>query len=256
MTTPIERPRRGLVCWPVARATVRERGLAPLTLSIAGVFMLLGLFRSNVDAWGAEAFSGFASFWFFLLVLVLGAGLLADEVESGHAQLVLLRPLTRAQWVSGRFAGAAFVLCAAGTAGWLVSLVTAFSRGASGELLGRLLVLPLALLPALGWLATLVAIGALTRGWSNAGFLLAARFGWWVAHYSLPLALPRLQLQPILDAIDRHFGPQDVVMLARQVQYGERLTLSGALWDLFWLFAAWLAAVRLFNLRELARRRA
>jgi ABC-type transport system involved in multi-copper enzyme maturation permease subunit len=244
------------ISWPVARATARERGLSPLTLSISAVLMLLGLFRGSADSWGAEAFSGFASFWFFLLMLVLGAGLLADEVESGHAQLVLLRPLTRAQWVSGRLAGAAFVLCVAGTAGWLVSLLAAFSRGAWEELPGRLLVLPLALLPALGWLATLVAIGALAKGWSNAGFLLAARLGWGLLHLALPVALPKLQLQPLLDTISHHFGPQDVLMLARQAQYGERFEPSGALWDLFWFFGAWLVAVRLFNLRELARRRA
>jgi hypothetical protein len=247
---------RGLVSWPVARATARERGLAPLTIAVALMLMLSGLLRSTADAWGAEAFSGFAAFWFFLLVLLLGAGLLADEVESGHAQLVLLRPLTRAAWVSGRLAGAAFVLCAAGSAGWLTSLLASFTRGAFSELPGRLLVLPLALLPALGWLATLVAIGAGARGWANAGILLAARLGWGVLHFALPAAFPELNLSPLLDTINRHFGPQEILMVARQVQYAERFEPSGVLWDLFWFFAAWLAAVRVFNLRELARRRA
>ena len=245
-----------LISWPVARATARERGLSRVNLAVVAVLLLLSSLRSSADAWGAEAFSGFASFWFFLLVLFLGAGLLADEVESGHAQLVLLRPITRAQWVGGRLAGAAFVLCAAGTAGWLVSLAAAFSRGAYGELPGRILVLPLALLPALGWLATLAAIGAVTRGWTNAGLLVAARFGWLIARGALPFAFPRLNLGPVLEVADRYFGPQDAVMIARQVQYGERFEPGAALWDVFWLFAAWLLAVRLFNLRELARRRA
>ena len=246
----------GLISWPVARATLRERGLAPLTLGITFVLVILGLFRSTADTWGAEAFSGFASFWFFLLILLLGAGLVADEVESGHAQLVLLRPLTRAQWLGGRLAGAALVLCAAGTAGWLVSLVAAFTRGAFDELPGRLLVLPLALLPALGWLATLAAIGAGARGWTNAGILLAARLGFGFLHFGLPVAFPKLGLSPLLDSVSRHFGPQDVLLAARQFQYGERFEPSGVLWDLFWFFAAWLVAVRVFNLRELARRRA
>jgi ABC-type transport system involved in multi-copper enzyme maturation permease subunit len=180
---------------------------------------------------------------------------LSEEVESGHAQLVLLRPLTRAQWVGGRLAGAALVLCAAGAAGWASSMVMALSRGGSGELAGRLLVLPLALLPALGWLATLVAIGAAAGGWTNAGILLAARLGWFFAHLALPLALPKLGLQPLLDAIDGYFGPQDALRIARQVQYGERFEPSVALWDVLWILAAWLAAVRIFNLRELARRR-
>jgi ABC-type transport system involved in multi-copper enzyme maturation permease subunit len=245
-----------LISWPVARATARERGLSALTLAIVAVLVLLGTLRSSADAWGAEAFSGFAAAWFFLLTLLLGAGLLSDEVESGHAQLVLLRPLTRAQWVGGRFAGAAFVLCAAGALAWAASLIAALTRGGFGELPGRLLVLPLALLPALGWLATLLAIGAAARGWTNAGILVAARVGWGLLHFSAPLAFPKLGLSPLLDAVSRHFGPQDALMLARQVQYGERFEPSTALWDLLWLFAAWLVAVRVFNLRELARRRA
>src|SRR5206468_6504128 len=49
-----------LISWPVARATARERGLNPLNLGIAAVLVLLGLFRSTADSWGAAAFSGFA----------------------------------------------------------------------------------------------------------------------------------------------------------------------------------------------------
>ena len=245
-----------LVSWPVARATARERGLAPLNLVIAGVLVLLGMVKSSADAWGAEAFSSMAAAWFFLLTLLLGARLLSEEIESGHAQLVLLRPITRAQYAGGRFLGAAFVLCAAGAAAWASSLVAALLRGGANEVPGRILVLPLALLPALGWLATLLAVGAVTSGWTNAGILVAARVGWFLLRLGLPVALPRLGLGPWVEAIDHYFGPQDALMIARQAQYGERIELSPALWDLLWLFAAWLAAVRLFNLRELARRRA
>ncbi|MFN2549308.1 MAG: ABC transporter permease subunit [Myxococcales bacterium] len=245
-----------LCSWPVARATARERGLAPVTLGIALVLVLIGMLRGSADTWGAEAFSGFGSFWFFLLALFLGGGLLADEVESGHAQLVLLRPITRAQWVGGRLVGAALVLCIAGGAGWASSVVASLMRGGAGELAGRLLVLPLALLPALGWLATLAAIGAFTRGWTNSGLLVAVRIGWALAAFGLPLAFPKLGLQPLIDVIGRHFGPQDALMLARQVQYHERFEPSVIFWDLAWLFAAWVVSVRLFNLRELARRRA
>ena len=245
-----------LFSWPVARATARERGLAPVTLGIALVLVLIGTLRGSADTWGAEAFSGFGAFWFFLLTLFLGGGLLADEVESGHAQLVLLRPITRAQWVGGRLVGAALVLCAAGTAGWASSVIASFTRGGAGELPGRLQVLPLALLPALGWLAMLAAIGAATRGWTNSGLLIAVRLAWSVAAFALPLAFPKLGLQPLIDVIGHHFGPQDAMMLARQVQYHERFEPSVVFWDIFWLFAAWLVAVRVFNLRELARRRA
>jgi hypothetical protein len=245
-----------LISWPVARATVRERGLSPLTLTIVAVLMLLGVSRSSGDTWGAEAFSNFSWAWFSLLTLLLGAGLLADEVESGHAQLVLLRPLTRAQWVGGRLAGAAIVLSGAGGAAWLASFAAAIVRGETGDLAGRLIVLPLGLLPALGWLATLAALGAGLRGWQNAGALVAARAGWAIAHFSLPLALRKPELMPLLDSIGRHFGPQDVVGLARELHLGGQVAFSAVLWDVFWIFLAWLAAVRVFNLRELARRRA
>src|SRR5207247_1256269 len=43
-----------LISWPVARAAARERGLNPLNLGIAAVLVLLGLFRSTADQWGAE----------------------------------------------------------------------------------------------------------------------------------------------------------------------------------------------------------
>ncbi|MGZ6143721.1 MAG: hypothetical protein ACXWLM_10295, partial [Myxococcales bacterium] len=95
-----------------------------------------------------------------------------------------------------------------------------------------------------------------TRGWTNAGILIAARAAWAVVRLGAPLAFPKLNLTALLDIVGRHFGPQDAVMMARQLQYMERFEPSPALWDLLWLFAAWLVAVRVFNLRELARRRA
>ncbi|HZC79364.1 MAG TPA: hypothetical protein VE258_16535 [Ktedonobacterales bacterium] len=244
-----------LFSWPVARATARERGLSPLALIIGAVLVLLGLTRGAPDQSGADAFGGFGGAWFFLLTLLLGAGLLSDEVESGHAQLVLLRPLTRAQWVGGRFLGAALVLCAGGGLAWTASLAGAILRGTTDGLLARLFVLPLALLPALGWLAALLAIGAVVRGWTNAGLLIAARAGWLFLRFTLPLALPKWGLSPWLDAIDHYYGPQDALGLLQQARYGQRLELSTALWDVFFIFTAWLLAVRLFNLRELARRR-
>lgn len=242
-----------LISWPVARATARERGLRPANLAVMALLVLLGTVRSTAGSPGTEAFSGFSAIWFFALVLLLGGGLLAEEVESGHAQLVLLRPITRAQWVGGRLAGAAFVLCAAGGLAWLVSLVAALTRGAYAEVPARILVLPLALLPALGWLATLAALGALLGGWTNAGLLIAARAGWSLAQVALPLAFPRVNLAPLLETIARHYGPQD--LLLDPARPGEAFQLSPALWDVLWLLAAWLLAVRLFNLRELARRR-
>lgn len=245
-----------LVSWPIARATVRERATAPFTLVCFAVIVLLGFVHNQADAWGAEAFSNVAAIWFFLLVLALSAGLLSSEVESGHAQLVLLRPITRAAWVSARLTGAAFLLCLGGVAGWAVNVAAAIARKEPLELLPRLLVLPLAILPALAWLATATALSAVLRGLGNAVVLLGARAVWAVTLFGTPVLFPKLPVGRALSALDPYVGPQKLFAMVDQVRAGDQVVFSPALWDLFWLLAAWTCAVWLFNRRELARRRA
>ncbi|HEX9578969.1 MAG TPA: hypothetical protein VF993_14545 [Myxococcales bacterium] len=232
-----------MTSWIIARATARERGLAPLALTITAALALFASLSRAADAWAGLTFE--------VLTLLLGAGLLADEVESGHAQLVLLRPLTRAQWVGGRLLGAAMVICGAAVLATVFGALGAFTRAGWSEMPQRLAVLPLALLPAFAWLATLVAVGASARGWSNAAWVIAIWIGWKILKYAGPIALRRPDLQTIVDAIDGYFGPQELLSVPADASRVER-----AAWDLFWLFAAWTLAVRLFNLRELARRRA
>jgi hypothetical protein len=246
----------GLVSWPIVRATFRER-LTPLAGFWILVLVFLGLGRGATSP-GAEAFSGGSYGWFALLVLMLGAGLLSNEVESGHAQLVLLKPITRAQWVSGRFIGAAAVLCLGAALAWGGSVVAAVVRSGVGDpaFSIRFLVLPLALLPALAWLAIATALSAVVRGFGNVAILVAAKFAWLLVRYPLPPLVPQLGLQPIVDALDPYIGPQDALSLTGDWAAGNKLLVSVPLLDLFWLFAAWTLAVWLFNQRELARRRA
>jgi hypothetical protein len=52
--------------------------------------------------------------------------------------------------------------------------------------------------------------------------------------------------------VGNYLGPQDPLRLAWNAREG----LAAALYDLCWVFFAWLVAVLLFNRRELARRRA
>lgn len=231
-----------VISWPIAAATVRERGLAGLPLVIVALLVLLAVLFAKPDLW--------AGLWFELLTLLLGAGLLADEVESGHAQLVLLRPITRAQWVGGRLAGAALVIVAAAAAATSGSIAAAALRGNFGEIPQRAAVLPMTLLPALAWLATLTAVGAVARGWTNAGIVIVAWLAWKLVRHGAPLALGRPDLSATLEIVDQYVGPQELTSLPAPAHYFER-----ALWNVFWACAAWLVAVRLFNLRELARRR-
>jgi ABC-type transport system involved in multi-copper enzyme maturation permease subunit len=240
---------RALASWPVARAAAAEAALFPATLVIAAVLILLTFARGGaLNPGGFSSLSGLSGFWLFLLVLRLGGRALSGEMESGHAQLVLLRPITRAQWVGGRLAGAAMVFCAVGTAAWASAFVLALLRGDAAPLGLRFALLPLALLPHLGWLATLVALSAVFGGWTSAVVLIAVRFGWVLLRAAAPALLPRWDLAPWLAAADAFFGPQDTV--------GEAgVRWSAVTWDVLWGLLAWLAAVLLFNRRELARRR-
>jgi hypothetical protein len=126
--------------------------------------------------------------------------------------------------------------------------VLAILHGDPSPLGLRFALLPLTLLPHLGWLATLVALSGVFGGWTGAAVLVAARFGWFVLRGALPAALPRWDLAPWLAALDPFFGPQDA-FVAGAVRW------DAVAWDVLWALLAWLAAVMLFNRRELARRR-
>lgn len=233
-----------LVSWPVARAAAADAALSPVTLLLAALLVLL-----TFAGGGALAGGWLSGPWLFLLALRLGGRALSAEVESGHAQLVLLRPITRAQWVGGRLAGVALAFCAAGGAAWACAFVLAFLHGDPSPLGLRFAILPLALLPHLGWLSTLVALSAVLGGWTGAAALVAFRFGWFLLRGALPALLPRWDLAPWLAAADPFVGPQDA-FVAGAVRW------DAVAWDVLWTLLAWLAAVLLFNRRELARRRA
>lgn len=223
-----------LVSWPIARVTARERGLSPSTLVIAALLVLSSILRGSSQP------------WLVLLVAFVGAGALAEEVDSGHAQLVLLRPITRAQWVGGRLVGLALVVCASAAAAWVVAIALSLYRNGAERLGWDLLSLPACLLAPLAWLATLVALSAVVRGWSNVGVVIVVSVAWFLTRNALPLALPSWHLEPVLSFIDRYFGPQDLC---------GSYTTAKLLWDLLWLALAWLVAVQLFRRRELAKRR-
>lgn len=244
-----------LLSWPVAFATARERLRSSVVAILAVLCVLLGFWRTVSESYGADVFGGVGAGIFALLTLILGAGLLSEELDSGHAQLVLLRPITRAQWVGGRLAGAGLVLGSTIVATWLASLATAVAQGARLNLLARLSVLPLAAVYMLSWLAVLVALGAVCASWTNAGYLVLFVLVWSFFRKLVPLALGRPELGKLLGEVDGYLGPQDPLAAAADVYRGLRPNLGPALYDLLWLFGAWLIGVLLFNRRELARRR-
>lgn len=228
-----------MISWPVARATFRERGRSALTLVLAAMLALSAL-RSPPE----QAFTGiFGPLLLILFTLLLGAGLLSDEIDSGHAQLVLLRPLTRAAWYGGRFAGAALVLLSGIALTFLTSAGGTALRG--GFALSQVWVLPVVFVWSAAWLSVIVAVGAVLRSWTNAGAILLAGVGWAMLSAVVKFASP--EASAAMAVVGKYLGPQQPLPVG---------TFNPLAFDLLWLFGAWLAGVLLLNRRELARRRA
>lgn len=248
----------GLVSWPVAIACGRERSRSPLVAGLASVAVVVAFARAALGG-DSEGVSGFAAVWLLVLTFALGAGLVADEVESGHAQLVLLRPVTRAAWFGGRLAGAGFVLAAALSASTLAGVAgAALSPRPPGgaALLTASIALPLAFVELSGWLVALGALSVVSRGWGNVARVLVAVFAWGTLRLTAPLAAGRMpRLPEALGAIEPYLHPRNTGALAQELVLRRSLDLGPLLWNLLWIAAAWTAGVLLLNSVELARRR-
>lgn len=237
-----------MISWPLARAAALEKLRSPAVLAV-GFCLAASVFFGGSGP--RQAFGGPAVAFLVLLTLILGAGVLSDELDSGHAQLVLLRPLTRAAWVGGRLVGAGSALAAMVAAAWVAGAGGALLRGTQEPWVPALATLPLAVLWAFAWLSVLAAIGAVLPGWTNVAAAVVAVLAWAMLQGSLPAVLGRPELAAALVRVGKYLGPQDPLELATRPREG----LGPALYDLCWIFSAWLVAVLLFNRRELARRR-
>lgn len=237
-----------MISWPVARAAALEKLRSPAVLA-AGFCLVAAAFFGGSGP--RQAFGGPALVFLVLVTLILGAGILSDELDSGHVQLVLLRPLTRAAWVGGRLIGAGSALAAIVGAAWVAGAAGALLRGSQEPWVPVLAILPLAVLWAFAWLAVLAAIGAVLPGWTNVVGAALALLVWGMLQGSLPVVLGRPDLAAVLAKVGKYLGPQDPLELATRPREG----LGPFLYDLCWIFGAWLVAVLLFNQRELARRR-
>ena len=256
-----------LVSWPIAVACARERLRAGPLWALAGMLALSGWWFADPSRAGAELFGGisFGEFILLFFTLFLGAGVVSDELETGHAQLVLLRPVTRAAWFGGRLWGAGMVLAGAMTLCWLLAWTAALNAG-NGLQWTRFLVLPVGFVFAFSWLATLATLSVVARGWANTGWVVLAALGWMVIYLGVRATSAIAQvakqeggvaakLVELTRTIAPYLGPQDPTSLLVSLQGGAPPDLGPLLWDLAWTAAAWLLGVWLLNQRELARRR-
>jgi hypothetical protein len=239
-----------IVSWPVARVTFKSRLRSAGPWIVGVVFAATAALPMGPHPSGAESFTGPSAIWFVVLTFTLGTAILSEEIESGHAQLVLLRPLTRAAWFGGRLAGACVALALFCALAWLASFAGAAARGYPFEA-RRLAALPLAILWGSAWLSVLACLSAFLPGWMNGGALALAILGW-VLFLGVVGGL-RPQWLPTLQAVTKLLGPQDPLVLLDESM--PRRDFGPALYDFVWLFAPWLAGAAIFNRRELARRR-
>ena len=244
----------GLFSLPVARATMRERGPVFLPAGLAVLMTLAGTSNAYGSGWAGETFSGFAGFFLIGLTMALGAGLISDEIDSGHAQLVLLRPLTRAEWFGGRLVGAGAVLAGAIFVTWLCGGLSVVATRRGGLDVAWAVTLPLTIIEGLAWLSTLAMMSVFLARWMNVGALLMLIMTFFFLMFTLPLAIGRPGLMDTLRSVNRFLGPQGMGELLRQVRKGTRPDLSPVFYDLLWMFGCWLAGALLLNRREIARR--
>ncbi|MBS2021828.1 MAG: ABC transporter permease [Deltaproteobacteria bacterium] len=254
-----------IVSWPVMLAAARERIKTPLLIGLVLVMLIIALGAAGPNADGSEGFAAIAGFLLLIFTMMLGAGLIDEEFAAGHAQLVLLRPLTRAQWFGGRLAGAGSVLAAAMTLVWLSTTANAVSKGAHFDL-ARVLALPVAFVWAFAWLAVLAALSVVLKAWTNIAWLLFATILWWASKLAIN------GINAVMVAKDKstdHFSqtvvgfigtiepyvcPQDPLQIIHTLHNGGRPDWSPLAYDLVWLFGAWTVGCVLLNRRELSRR--
>jgi hypothetical protein len=241
---------KALVSWPVARATASSRLRSAFSWIVGALFAAAAAATASARSAGIETFTGPSALWFALLTFGLGAAILSEEMESGHAQLVLLRPLTRAAWYGGRFAGAWLSLAIFCVIAWAAAFCTALARGAGFDAM-RFASLGLALLWGGAWLSVLTCLGAFLPRWTNAAALAASALAWF---FLVSIAgVAHKEWLPFLQTATKYLGPQDPLDLARPESAGR--DFGPALYDLVWIFGPWLAGVLIVGRRELARRR-
>ncbi len=255
-----------LVSWPVALQCARAKIRGGPTLAFAALLCLselgAGGKRSPANLFGGVSF--FSQLFLLALTLALGAGLISEELESGHAQLVLLRPLSRAAFFGGRLAGAGLALLSAMGLAFLVACGSCIAQGTFSA--GLLLAFPVAFVWAFSWLALLGALSSVLRGASNAVWLLIGAILWVATRFGLmgagaiALAVHRWEWMETLSraagALLPYLGPQDPNALVEQLLQHATADFGPLLYDLLWIAASWTAGAFLLSRRELARRRA
>lgn len=132
----------------MVRRLLRQKFGSTAVVALLSLLAVVIAFTSAADGARGRAFSTAS-----LAVIVLGAGLVSRDVSSGAVQMILARPLTRTDYLLGRWLGVLAALC--------VFLATVAAL---------VLLLSFAVFPAFHWSAEPLSLPGLLRG--GAGALL------------------------------------------------------------------------------------
>lgn len=148
-------------------AFARERLASPvrvlLLVSFWGLSLVGALMSRQVRPPGPEN-----TLW---LTLILGAGVIGRDLASGVLQLILARPVGRAEYVWSRWLGLSLCVSALAATAWLLVLPFALSNG-DCTLLEALRILAEHLLLAFGLSAVITGLSSLVSGFGDLGLLL------------------------------------------------------------------------------------
>lgn len=242
-----------LLSWPVARSLARQRARSVPIAAAASLWVAASAGGAALTS--ASPWQG-GGFLLLLFAAALGEGLISEEVASGHAQLILMRPLTRAAWFGGRLLGA---LLLGGAAVGLVSLAALLGGLAAGGPHPLLLALslPFAWVDLAAWLAVLAAVSVVARGLRNAAALALAALGWFALRAAAFQASAKAPwLGDALDAVRPWLHPHDARSIAGALWEGRPPDWGALAWNLVWIAAWWAGGAALLARVELARRRA
>jgi len=150
------------------RAFLVQRLTSPLRMLFLASFILMPLlFVAAAPGIGYSPLED--SFWF---VIVIGAGAIGQDVSTGVLQLLLARPIRRAEYVTSRWL--AIALGASGASLLQLGLATAIlsARGAPPAWSDLAFALGHHVTVAFGAAASLVAFSALVAGLGDVGFMI------------------------------------------------------------------------------------